>query len=803
MYRHPTYTFTALPRFHRGGVRSDCSPRFHRGAVRSDCFLDPNGNYPTISECRDKTSCDGGGGTGTYGCDANGNCVTGKGTFDEGKCMCYNCATSKQFQGSPNACTTAQCVNPDGGPCYNVSIAPKGACYPTTGGQCPGGTALCPAAGPVCTMVGNSGTMTQGCPSSTCSTKVCPVAPGGGTCNAHGTCSQTTGVCMCDAGWSGDACTIQKVCPIVGGKVCNTPHGSCDQATLTCNCVGGYSGDNCGTAPACPTGPSGTCDGHGTCDTSTWTCTCDNGWRGSACTISGSTPSPGPAGYPSVTTYWGQRWGDPDFARFTEMPWIGRVIVSFTLPNATSELFRCDSNPSAGLDLGWHGNFCTKYDCAAAPAGRGNTIFNCAEANQAAWEGQAGYPDTYPPTFPYELDAGTNPNAGQPFAKIPDSIKLVQAQGTEVLISLGGALGTLPSSQTGAEYGGQLLDAMRTQFLDKTSGTVRPFGDVVLDGVDLDLEVMTDGPWFIAFLEAWNTEKMGKRSGGGKGMLLTAAPEAAIRQIWKSLLATNADGTLVNLAAVAQIDCFQLQFYNTPYACWACSGSSVSDPSNPTSDGYFGMDATAAHWNTPGSCASCPYSSSQGFSIGSGGSTCMMGNLISYLQLYDSICVQCNTWRKANGYTQLQKFQVGIPAPPTINSISRASDSASMEELYAAMLEKEPAERVTYWSTQFNTAAQKLADIFPLHFGGFMEWDAAGDVGPYFVAAPGTLSGGTSVKPWTGGKNLTIGPGVQLTGLLATAVEPQLAKLPTTMDSWSAKLDSMVHDARFNPGGTC
>lgn len=54
-------------------------------------------------------------------------------------------------------------------------------------------------------------------------------------------------------------------------------------------------------------------------------------------------------------------------------------------------------------------------------------------------------------------------------------------------------------------------------------------------------------------------------------MLLTSAPEAALPAIWKNLFATNADGKLKNVAAVAQIDVLQLQFYNTPYACWACS----------------------------------------------------------------------------------------------------------------------------------------------------------------------------------------------------------------------------------------
>jgi hypothetical protein len=756
---------------------------------RADCSWVKGGEYASRSNCWGASSCTGGGGS-TYGCDDDGNCVDGKGTFAQGACTCFDCATTT---GGDGQCTSDQCSNPGAGPCY----ATNNVCYALSDGSCPPGTIPCGGGGgSSCQVVGNTGAYTQGCVGSDCTAKVCPVGSGGQTCGMHGSCDQSTGVCACASGWSGDACDTQLQCPVVSGSVCND-HGTCDTTTYTCNCTGGWSGVDCTAAPACPAVSGNTCNNHGTCNTSTWACECEDGWRGPACSITGSGPSPGAVGYPSVTSYWGQNWADPGFTKFLDMPWVGRVVISFALASSGSEIFQCNNNASVGTNFAWHGNYCDQYDChgTLSPGGKdqGNNIMQCTTGKGTSYG-----------TLSNTID-GTNTNDNQPFTPLAQAIPAVQAAGTEVIISLAGANGMLPVAQQGAEYGAQLLEAMRTQFLDIGSGTVRPFGtDVVLDGVDLDLEVIPDGPWFLGFLNAWNKEKMGKRS-GGKGMMLTSAPEAALKPIWKNLFATNGDGSLVNLPQVAQIDVFQLQFYNTPFACWACTANTgVTDNTNPTGDGYMGMGSFGTHWNTPGACAPCPYASNKGFSIGGGGTTCMAGNLISYLQLFDSICMQCNTWRKANGYTQLQKFQVGIPAPPTINSLSRATDSAGMGGLFAAMLDKPAAERVTYWTTEFNTAAQQLASIFPLHFGGFMEWDAAGDTGPYFVAAPGTLqSNDRKVEPWTGGTQATIGSDVQLSGLMASAVEAQLGAMPTTMDDWSAKLAGLTHDAKFNPGGTC
>jgi hypothetical protein len=185
-----------------------------------------------------------------------------------------------------------------------------------------------------------------------------------------------------------------------------------------------------------------------------------------------------------------------------------------------------------------------------------------------------------------------------------------------------------------------------------------------------------------------------------------------------------------------------------------------------------------------------------------GDGACGAGRLVSYLQLFDSIAFQCNQWRRAHGYTQIQKFQVGVPAPPTINSQGRANTS-SLDGIFRTQLQLLPGKRVEYWTDQMEQISSQLAALFPLHFQGLMLWDAAGDTGPFFVAEPGTLHDAEAVKGWTGGVRATVGADVQLSGLIARSMEAVQDQLPTTFSEWSTKLTTLVTASTFNHGSAC
>ena len=95
-----------------------------------------------------------------------------------------------------------------------------------------------------------------------CGTKLCV---GDDEC-AHGTCNG--GLCQCDPGFGGDACT-QRSCP-------ECLNGSCDPATGECVCTPGFIGDSC-ESRTCPT-----CT-HGACNPLSGMCECEPGWKGVGC----------------------------------------------------------------------------------------------------------------------------------------------------------------------------------------------------------------------------------------------------------------------------------------------------------------------------------------------------------------------------------------------------------------------------------------------------------------------------------------------------------------------------------------
>jgi len=132
----------------------------------------------------------------------------------------------------------------------------------------------------------------------------------GVSCGIHGTCvpTGTAASCVCDTGWTGDACDTCDTGFVLVGDQCQVPgvcepdsctgNGTCDDTTgaVVCTCDAGYAGATCADCDAGYVAIGGSCvvevtceptscNSHGTCDDSTnaIVCTCDAGWAGEFC----------------------------------------------------------------------------------------------------------------------------------------------------------------------------------------------------------------------------------------------------------------------------------------------------------------------------------------------------------------------------------------------------------------------------------------------------------------------------------------------------------------------------------------
>ncbi|KAJ3490512.1 hypothetical protein NLI96_g1393 [Meripilus lineatus] len=138
-------------------------------------------------------------------------------------------------------------------------------------------------------------------------------------------------------------------------------------------------------------------------------------------------------------------------------------------------------------------------------------------------------------TFP-----GTNlPNC----ASVGADIKACQAKGKIVTISLGGATGSVGFSSD--SQGQAFADTIWNLFLGGSS-SLRPFGDAVLDGVDLDIEGGTS-LGYAAFVNQIRSHA----SGASKKYYVTAAPQCPYP-----------DAALGGVLNAAVFDAVYVQFYN-------------------------------------------------------------------------------------------------------------------------------------------------------------------------------------------------------------------------------------------------
>ncbi|KXN85864.1 Chitinase 1 [Leucoagaricus sp. SymC.cos] len=136
--------------------------------------------------------------------------------------------------------------------------------------------------------------------------------------------------------------------------------------------------------------------------------------------------------------------------------------------------------------------------------------------------------------------SGTNLANCQFFAA---DIKACQAKGKIVTLSLGGASGA--ATFTSNAQAQQFADTIWNLFLGGSSST-RPFGDAVLDGVDLDIE----GGGTTTFA-AFVTQIRSHASGASKKYYVTAAPQCPFP-----------DGNLGSTLNAVGFDAVYVQFYN-------------------------------------------------------------------------------------------------------------------------------------------------------------------------------------------------------------------------------------------------
>ena len=126
--------------------------------------------------------------------------------------------------------------------------------------------------------------------------------------------------------------------------------------------------------------------------------------------------------------------------------------------------------------------------------------------------------------MPHPLDCPPSSLLNAQCPAVAASIKTCQARGKKVVMSLGGAAGVYGfTSNADAQQYAQIIWQM---FLGGTApGWPRPFGDAVLDGIDLDIEggSATGYAAFVTALRALYTDAAANPS--GRKFLITGAPQ--------------------------------------------------------------------------------------------------------------------------------------------------------------------------------------------------------------------------------------------------------------------------------------
>ncbi|KAI0322297.1 class III chitinase [Amylostereum chailletii] len=144
------------------------------------------------------------------------------------------------------------------------------------------------------------------------------------------------------------------------------------------------------------------------------------------------------------------------------------------------------------------------------------------------------------------VDNATFPGTGlADCSAMASDIEFCQSKGKVVTLSLGGAGGGVGFS--GDDQAVAFADTIWNLFLGGSSST-RPFGDAVLDGIDLDIEGGS-GTGYVAFVNQIRSHA----ASSGKTYYVTAAPQCVYP-----------DASLGTVLNSASFDAVYVQFYNNP-----------------------------------------------------------------------------------------------------------------------------------------------------------------------------------------------------------------------------------------------
>ncbi|KAK9834231.1 hypothetical protein WJX84_009830, partial [Apatococcus fuscideae] len=146
--------------------------------------------------------------------------------------------------------------------------------------------------------------------------------------------------------------------------------------------------------------------------------------------------------------------------------------------------------------------------------------------------------------------------AGHSLTQTAADIRTCQGQGKKIILSLGGGVGNYGFSNTADAQ--STAQSIWNAYLGG-SGTNRPFGSIVLDGIDLDVEAPAGKQYYADFVKALK----GLYKTGSRTFFLTAVPQCPFpdANLGPSL------GTALGDTA-SSFDYVSIQFYNNP----SCGG---------------------------------------------------------------------------------------------------------------------------------------------------------------------------------------------------------------------------------------